>query len=51
LFLLIGTAWRTYYFPALISQTIFLSYLFVCTIHSQFEHFERKKSDLSTKKR
>ena len=48
LFLLIGTAWRTYYFLGLISQTYFSPHAFVCTIHSQYGYFGDKKSDLST---
>ena len=48
LFKLIVAAWRTYYFLGLISQWLFLTVLFVCTLHAQSDGKNDKKSELST---
>ncbi len=48
LFLLIGTAWRTYYFLGLISQTYFFTLASDCAFPSQNGYLESKKSELST---
>ena len=47
LFLLIGTAWRTYYFLGLISQTYFFTDAFDCAFTRQYGYLKSKKSDLS----